>query len=353
MSDRRNLPDLEPGRPGQARLSWRWLRRKQGVRARALGRLGDGNHRFRERLRRFGPDYRCRYGSGGQATTTFSPDDGRAPGCEAKSEEDVGSGSAILGEAAPEGYEVIDQQAQTVPPGGTASFPVSFDGTSAALMWILPGGDGISATMEGAEFSREDVLGAPSVVAAITSPHDGDLVVRNDTGQAEDIGVIVFGLTARRLTIDASPRDVTPNGEVAVTVRLGEATAADSPCAVVRRDGEVVTTLVLQPNGVGIWQSSFRPPTIGDYAVQAAVGGDRPRHSVLALVTVRPRFGRSRPPPYRHRTGTDGGRSPPTGCAAIALLLDPPARAPAGVIPGQRQPRSSMQAFPAGVSDSR
>ena len=141
--------------------------------------------------------------------------------------------------------------------------------------------------MEGVEFSREDVLGAPAVVAAITSPHDGDLVVRNDTGQAEDIAVIVFGLTGRRLTIDASPREVTPNGEVAATVRLGEATAADSPCAVVRRDGEVVTTLVLQPNGVGIWRSSFRPPAIGDYAVQAAVGGDRPRHSVLALVTVR------------------------------------------------------------------
>jgi len=226
-------------------------------------------------------------GSGGQATTTLSPDDRRTAGCEAKYAEDDGSGSEILGEAAPEGYEVIDQQAQTVPPGGTASFPVSFDGTSAALMWILPGGDGISATMEGAEFSREDVLGAPSVVAAIPSPHDGDLVVRNDTGQAEDIGVIVFGLTARRLTIDASPSDVAPDGEVAVTVRLGEATAADAPCAVVTRDGEVVTTLVLQPNGPGVWHSSFRPPTIGDYALQAAVGGDRPRLSLLALVTVR------------------------------------------------------------------
>ena len=48
-----------------------------------------------------------------------------------------------------------------------------------------------------------------------------------------------------------------------------------------------MTTLVLQPNGVGIWRSSFRPPTIGDHAVQAAVGGDRPRHSALALVAVR------------------------------------------------------------------
>lgn len=286
MSDRRNLHDLEPGMPRQARSlqptpptkaiglgAPRWV-----VLATAIIALASGCG---------GSDPNIDVGSGGQATTTSSPADRPAPGCEAAPAADPGSGSAVLGEAAPEGYEVIDQQAQTVPLGGTASFPVAFEGTSAALMWILPGGDDISATMEGAEFSREDLLGAPVVVAAITSPHDGELLVQNETGQAEDIAVIVFGLTARRLTIDASPREVTPNGEVTVTVRLGEATAADSPCAVVRRDGEVVTTLVLQPNGVGIWQSSFRPPTIGDYAVQAAVGGDRPRHSELALVSVR------------------------------------------------------------------
>lgn len=286
MSDRSKLPDLELGMPKQARSlqptaptkalglsGLRWV-----VLATAIIAFASGCG---------GSDPTIDVGSGGRATTTLSPDDRPTPGCVANSAEDAGSGSAILGEAAPEGYEVIDQQAQTVPLGGTASFPVSFDGTSAALLWILPGADGISATMEGAEFSREDLLGAPVVVAALTSPHDGDLVVRNDTGQAEDIGVIVFGLTARRLTIDASPSEVAPNGEVAVTVRLGEATAADAPCAVVRRDGEVVTTLVLQPNGIGIWQSSFRPPTIGDYAVQVAVGGDRPRHSKLALVAVR------------------------------------------------------------------
>ncbi len=226
-------------------------------------------------------------GSGSQASTTPTSSDRPTSGCEANPADDPGSGSAILGQAAPEGYDVIDQQAQTVPRGETATFPVNFDGASAALLWILPGVDGISASMDGAEFSREDLLGAPVVTAAITSPHDGELFVRNETGDAENIGVIVFGLTTRRLTIDASPSEVAPNGEVAVTVRLGEATAADAPCAVVTRDGEFVTTLLLQPNGIGTWNSSFRPPTIGDYALQAAVRGDRPRHSELALVAVR------------------------------------------------------------------
>ncbi len=211
------LPDLEPGMPRQARSLQPMAPTKaiglSGPRwvvlatATAIIALVSGCG---------GSDPTIEVGSGGQATTTSSPADRPAPGCEAEPAADAGSGSAILGEATPEGYEVIDQKAHTVPLGGTASFPVAFEGTSAALMWILPGGDGISATMEGAEFSREDVLGAPAVVAAITSPHDGDLVVRNDTGQAEDIAVIVFGLTGRRLTIDASPSEVTPNGEVAV-----------------------------------------------------------------------------------------------------------------------------------------
>ncbi len=76
-------------------------------------------------------------------------------------------GSEILGDAAPEGYEVIGQQAQTVPPGDSATFPVRFEGEPAAVLWVLPGGEGITPSYESAEFSDDELFGATAAVAAV------------------------------------------------------------------------------------------------------------------------------------------------------------------------------------------
>ncbi len=112
------------------------------------------------------------------------------------------------------------------------------------------------------------------------------MVVRNGTGSAEDISVIVFGRTGRRLSIESERSEAAAHESVAVMVRLGEATATDAPCAAVTRGGAIFATLALQPDGVGIWRSTFRPDAVGDYALVAWVGGERPRRSASALVSV-------------------------------------------------------------------
>ena len=210
-----------------------------------------------------------------------------------------------VGAPAPEGYEVIGQEAQTVPAGGSVTFEVRFEGAPAAGLWVLPGGAGITATMEGAEFTREELFGAILAVANLSAPVDGQVVVRNETTATEDIAVITFGKTGRRLSIESSPTEVAPNEPATVVVRLGEAATGETPCAAVTSDGEIVATLALQPDGIGTWRSTFRPNAVGNYALVAWVGGDRPRRSDASFLTVNtnPRPDEPASPP---RTGAVG-----------------------------------------------
>lgn len=172
-------------------------------------------------------------------------------------------------------------------PGGSATFAVRFEGASAAVLWVVPGGEGISPSLDGAEFTREELFGATMAVAALASPRDGSLVVRNDTSQAEDIAVIVLGRTGRRLSTESSPSEAAPNESVTVTVSLTEPTDADTPCAAVTRDGVIVARLALQQDGAGIWRSTFRPEAAGEYGLVAWVGGDRPRRAEMSFLLVR------------------------------------------------------------------
>lgn len=191
-----------------------------------------------------------------------------------------------VGAPAEEGYEAIGESLQTVLAGESATVDLAFEGASAALLWILPGDEGISASLDGAEFAQEDLLGVATLVGSVTSPADGPMVLRNETGQTEDIAVLVFGLTGRRLVIEASPNITTPNEEVGIVIRLSEARPTDQPCASVSTDGVAIAALALQPDGLGVWRSSFRPDSVGHYTFAALVGGERPRRSSLAFVEV-------------------------------------------------------------------
>lgn len=224
-----------------------------------------------------------------------SGDDGRevdvgrpipTPDCAAAPEASPSADAGPVGMPAPEGFEVIGEEAQSLPPGATGTFEVEFEGASEAAIWVLPGGGGISASMDGAEFVEDELLGAPVTGATLSAPADGQVLVHNGTGEAADVGVIVFVQTGRRLTVEASPHETAPTQPVAVTVRLGEATATESPCVGIARDGVAVATLPLEADGLGTWRATFRPDSVGHYAFQAWVGGDRARRSLLAYVTV-------------------------------------------------------------------
>ncbi len=209
------------------------------------------------------------------------------PGCESEPADAGAAGpTESVGAPAPEGYEVVGQEARTVPPGGSATFEVRFEGAPAAGLWVLPGGEGITATMEGAEFTREELFGATLAVANVIAPVDGQVVVRNENAQPEEVAVVTFAKTGRRLSIDSSPSEAAPNESVAVIVRLGEATTGDTPCAAVTSDGKIVATLALQPDGIGTWRSTFRPDAVGHYELVSWVGGDRPRRSDASFLSV-------------------------------------------------------------------
>ena len=241
-----------------------------------------------------------------QETSSVPRDDRGMPGCESVPADAVAAGpTENVGTPAPEGYEVVGQEAQTVPPGGSATFEVRFEGAPAAGLWVLPGGEGITATMEGAEFAREELFGATLAVANVIAPVDGQVVVSNENAQPQEIAVVTFAKTGRRLSIDSSPSEVAPNEPVAVMVRLGEATASDAPCAAVTSDGEIVASLALQPDGSGAWQSTFRPEAVGHYELVAWVGGDRPRLSAASFLTVSTSPRRDEPTPTRG-SGTVG-----------------------------------------------
>lgn len=210
-----------------------------------------------------------------------------AAGCEAETDLVVPEVAETVGDPGEEGFDVIGEDAQTVQPGRSATFSVRFEGAPRAVIWVVPGGEGISPSLDGADFTREQLFGATMAVAAVTSPTDGPLVVRNDTGQGQDIAVIVLGRTGRRLSIDASPSETTPNEPVTLTVRLTEPTETDRPCAIVTREGTPVARLTLQPAGAGIWRSSFRPEIDGEYGLVAWVGGDRPRRAEMSFLLVR------------------------------------------------------------------
>ena len=208
-------------------------------------------------------------------------------GCEAETGPVVPEGAETVGDPGEAGFDVIGEHAQTVQSGHSATFAIRFEGAPAAVIWVVPGGEGISPSLDGADFARDQLFGATMAVAALTSPADGPLVVRNDTGQGQDIAVIVLGQTGRRLSIDANPSETAPNEPVTVTVRLTEPTETDRPCAIVTRDGAPVASLTLRPAGAGTWRSSFRPEVAGEYGLVAWVGGDRPRRAEMSFLLVR------------------------------------------------------------------
>ena len=97
----------------------------------------------------------------------------------------------------------------TVPAGGSVDVPLSFEGTSAAQIYLSASDSSIGASF-GSTTLTGDLSGSEggSLGASLSSPLDGSLHITNSGSQSETVGVIVMIETGRKLTVTSSVSSV-------------------------------------------------------------------------------------------------------------------------------------------------
>lgn len=163
----------------------------------------------------------------------------------------------------------------TVPAGGSVDVPLSFEGTSAAQIYLAASDSSIGASF-GATTLTGDLSGAEggSVGASLSNPLDGPLHVTNSGSQSEAVLVIVMIETGRKLTVSPSSTAVAHGQAVSIDVVLTQPVTGDSVGTELVDPAGTRTPITLTQAGSGHWTGQVTPMVGGSNEINAWTNGN-------------------------------------------------------------------------------
>jgi len=167
----------------------------------------------------------------------------------------------------------------TVSPGGTIDVPVTFEGTSSALIDVTSASPGITANFGGVAFEDgTQVAGTSALGMSLSSPSDGSVHISNPGTTPATVGLETLIYTTRYLTTTLSATNVDKNGSVSLDVTLTEATDSDGASAYLQDPAGAQTPITLTKVATGHWTGQVVPTVSGDSMISVQTSGARIRY---------------------------------------------------------------------------
>lgn len=172
----------------------------------------------------------------------------------------------------------------TVPAGGSVDVPLSFEGTSAAQIFLSASDSSIGASF-GSTTLTGDLSGSEggSLGASLSNPLDGPLHITNSGSVSETVLVIVMIETGRKLTVTSSVSSVANGQTVNIDVVLTQPVTGDSVGAELVDPAGTHTPITLTQAGDGHWTGQVTPTVGGGNDINAWTNGNGIRRAQTAL----------------------------------------------------------------------